>query len=713
MKCLQCGADNHGAARFCGGCGAAALSTEPASSPSLGEAPPGLAMIGREIAGRYRMLAKLGEGGMGTVFRAEQISLKRTVAVKLLRPDVLGNQMLLRRFNAEAEAVAKLNHPNTVNIYDFGQDTDGTLFIAMELIEGRSLRAVIQREAPLPPRRALAIAVQVAASLSDAHARSIVHRDLKPDNVMLQDRGRERDVARVLDFGIAKLRDDTRATQLAMTQQGDMLGTPQYMAPEQIRAEAIDGRTDIYALGCLLYEMVTGRLPYEAPTILAMLSKHLLERPVPPSQRRPELGLPAALDQLILGAMAKSPGERPATMELFSEQLAGLLATLPAGPPEHGGARRAAAGSAVAPTLAPDAPSVAHGAVPPGGGPRVGTPVAYSAVSPSHPSGRAPGGLVAAQPVYPTQPVYPASPGGLVPTQPVYPASPGGLIPTQPVYPASPGGLVAAQPVYPASPGGLVPTQPVYPPAPALPDPRGFAGSVPAPAYLPPPGIAGAGHATHRLRPRLPGKLPILPIGAAVVAGVAVLVLVVATLRKPSARPIRSVDRDPPRSEPHTGEIDPSPSPPVAAVHDQWGASAPLDGNKIDVGQGVQLVVPSTFETSVQDGLTIAHDGTGVLIMAGVIDVAGNDPMKLAQYHARRNGMVFETMKTIFVGGVQRPMAIFHGTFRGVAFRHIAVALLGPSYRVVVMFQAPVPRFASNALDSQVLDLYTRRIILP
>jgi serine/threonine-protein kinase len=281
-------------------------------------------MIGREIAGRYRMLAKLGEGGMGAVFRAEQISLKRTVAVKLLRPDVSAAPTLLRRFNAEAELVAKLSHPNTVNIYDFGQDSDGTLFIAMELIDGRSLREVLQREAPVPLPRALAIAAQIAASLADAHARAIVHRDLKPDNVMLQDRGRERDVVRVLDFGIAKLRDDTRATQAAMTQQGDMLGTPQYMAPEQIRAEPIDGRTDIYALGCLLYEMVTARLPHEAQTVLAMLSKHLVEPAVPPSQRRPDLAIPAAADALILGAMAKDPRARPPTMDAFGEQIAAL-----------------------------------------------------------------------------------------------------------------------------------------------------------------------------------------------------------------------------------------------------------------------------------------------------------------------------------------------------------------------------------------------------
>ncbi|HET9624022.1 MAG TPA: protein kinase, partial [Kofleriaceae bacterium] len=329
MKCAKCGAPDQGSGRFCGVCGAAVSLTEPARSSEAGGVGEPASMIGREIAGRYRMLAKLGEGGMGAVYRAEQISLKRTVAVKLLRPDVLGNQLVLRRFNAEAEAVAKLSHPNTVNIYDFGQDSDGTLFIAMEYIEGRSLRSVVHREAPLAPRRALAIAQQIAASLADAHAHAIVHRDLKPDNVMLMDRGRERDVARVLDFGIAKLRDDNRATQMQMTQQGDMLGTPQYMAPEQIRAEAIDGRTDIYALGCLMYEMVTARLPHEAPTVLAMLSKHLLEQPPAPSARRPDLNLPGALDALIMAAMNKDPAARPQTMEIVGERIAEILAVLP------------------------------------------------------------------------------------------------------------------------------------------------------------------------------------------------------------------------------------------------------------------------------------------------------------------------------------------------------------------------------------------------
>ena len=378
--CARCGAVTSGGARFCGVCGAAMASTEPATRS--GPAPRD-EVIGREIAGRYRVLAKLGEGGMGAVFRAEQISLKRTIAVKLLRPDVSAAPMLLRRFNAEAELVAKLSHPNTVNIYDFGQDSDGTLFIAMELIDGRSLRQVIQREAPIPPPRALAIAAQIAASLADAHGHAIIHRDLKPDNVMLQDRGRERDVVRVLDFGIAKLRDDTRATHAAMTQQGDMLGTPQYMAPEQIRAEPIDGRTDIYALGCLLYEMVTARLPHEAPTVLAMLSKHLVEPAVPPSQRRPDLGIPAAVDALILGAMAKDPRARPQAMEAFGEQIAALRQRLGAEPTAP------QAPAMAAPAAHPDAPHMGPGSAPVGYAPP-------SMPSPTPPPGTMPGAPLAA-----------------------------------------------------------------------------------------------------------------------------------------------------------------------------------------------------------------------------------------------------------------------------------------------------------------------------
>jgi serine/threonine-protein kinase len=290
-------------------------------------------IIGRDVAGRYRVLAKIGEGGMGAVYRAEQISLKRTVALKLLKPSLVSTPMLLRRFNAEAEAVAKLNHPNTVGIYDFGQDSDGSLFIAMEFVDGQSLRKVVGREAPLPPQRALYIAAQIAASLSDAHNHGIVHRDLKPDNVMLQDRGKHSDIARVLDFGIAKLRDDSRAT--AMTQAGDMLGTPQYMSPEQIKGEAIDGRTDVYALAAMLYELLTGRMVFESTTVLSILSKHLMEMPAPPSARRPDLGLSLELDQLVMAGLAKDPAHRFASMEQFGDAMMQVAATL--APMQFGG----------------------------------------------------------------------------------------------------------------------------------------------------------------------------------------------------------------------------------------------------------------------------------------------------------------------------------------------------------------------------------------
>ncbi|HEX5060474.1 MAG TPA: protein kinase [Kofleriaceae bacterium] len=396
MTCPHCHAPLTADARFCPACGKATSPTESGTSwPAAGSAPD---LVGREIAGRYRIVKKLGEGGMGAVYRGEQLSLKRAVAVKVLKPELGANQMILRRFNAEAEAVAKLSHPNTVNIYDFGQDSDGSLFIAMEFIEGRSLREAIQKEGPFSPTRSIAIALQVAASLSDAHAHSIVHRDLKPDNVMLQDRGRNKDVVRVLDFGIAKLRDDNRATQQAMTQAGDMLGTPQYMAPEQIRGEAIDGRTDIYALGCMIYEMVTARLPYEAPTIMAMLSKHLLETPVPPSQRRPDLAIPASIDQLVLGAMAKDPNARAATMEQFAEHLQSLLATLPADPNRSAGmsVQQGAATPFAPPTQPPPAYTPAGFAPPttppPSGGASYAAPtpppagVAYAPPSASAPT---------------------------------------------------------------------------------------------------------------------------------------------------------------------------------------------------------------------------------------------------------------------------------------------------------------------------------------
>ncbi len=259
---------------------------------------------------------------MGTVYRAEQISLKRKVAVKLLKPEMSADAALVRRFNSEAKLAAKLNHPNTVTLYDFGQDDDGSLFIAMEFVEGESLREVMVRQGPIRVPRAIHICQQICSSISDAHSHGIIHRDLKPDNVMLTSRSKKTDVVRVLDFGIAKLRDGQGdITAMPMTQAGDLLGTPQYMAPEQIRGETIDARTDVYAMGAMVYEIITGRLPFEAPTLMAILSKHLTELPTPPIERRADLKIPPELSALVVAAMAKNPNDRPLSMDAFNEGL--------------------------------------------------------------------------------------------------------------------------------------------------------------------------------------------------------------------------------------------------------------------------------------------------------------------------------------------------------------------------------------------------------
>lgn len=306
-KCPSCGTNVHAGARFCGACGSAMTAGE---------------MTDRVISGKYKILSKLGEGGMGAVYRAEQISVERPVALKLLKPELSNVEGLVRRFNAEAKVAAKLNHPNTVTLFDFGQEGDGSLFIVMELVKGRSLRQLISSKGAVPVETSLFIAEQVCASLADAHEHGIIHRDLKPDNVMLTVRGRQDNIVRVLDFGIAKLRDDGRTTQNPMTQAGDLLGTPQYMAPEQIRGEKVDARTDVYAMGCMLYEMLTGKLPFTGKTVMAILGKHLTDAPEPMSKKRPGLAFPADLEQLILQCMQKDQEARPPSMEVLGDRIA-------------------------------------------------------------------------------------------------------------------------------------------------------------------------------------------------------------------------------------------------------------------------------------------------------------------------------------------------------------------------------------------------------
>jgi len=253
-------------------------------------------MIGTTV-GKYRIVGALGRGGMGTVYKAVDESLGREVAVKVLNADLLAPDRMAR-FKAEAVTLARLSHPHIAHVYELASSGDNLLMV-MECIQGETLEQVVARHGPLPIDRAVRIVAQVLDALQHAHRAGIVHRDLKPANLMVTAGG---DV-KVMDFGIARVQGATR-----LTGEGYMLGTPAYMAPEQVRGDEVDARTDLYAMGVVLYQLVTGRLPFEADTTVAMIQKQLNEPPTPARQLRGDI--PAWLDDVLTRALAKPPAER-------------------------------------------------------------------------------------------------------------------------------------------------------------------------------------------------------------------------------------------------------------------------------------------------------------------------------------------------------------------------------------------------------------------
>ncbi|MCB9728912.1 MAG: protein kinase [Deltaproteobacteria bacterium] len=272
-------------------------------------------LVGTTVAGRFEIIRTLGQGGMGTVYEARQLAMDRRVALKLIHPHVVQSQAGVERFAREMQATARIRHPNTIQVYDYGQTEEGRLYLAMEFLEGRSLAEVIRDEGPLGFERVVHIGTQVARALHAAHSEGIVHRDLKPDNIMLIDRYGERDQLQVLDFGIAHFLDQSH-TQL--TTDGAIIGTPAYMAPEQAKGVGVDARTDLYALGVVLYEMVTGSAPFRGPTTVSVLVMHVQVPPRPPSEL---VEVPDALESLILALLAKAPDQRPATAAEVVERL--------------------------------------------------------------------------------------------------------------------------------------------------------------------------------------------------------------------------------------------------------------------------------------------------------------------------------------------------------------------------------------------------------
>jgi serine/threonine-protein kinase len=273
--------------------------------------------------GSYQLMEPLGTGGMGEVWRARHRLLAREAAIKLVRPELLGasteaeTKGVLRRFEREARATAMLNSPHTIQVFDFGITQDGAFYYVMELLTGRDLESLVREFGPLPASRAIYLLRQVAHSLADAHARGLVHRDIKPANIYVCRMGLEYDFAKVLDFGLVKMKQSRHPDTLT-TIEHTTSGTPAYMAPETILGDTeIDRRADVYALGCVAYFLLTGELVFEADTPMKVLMHHLNTAPIPPSQRT-ELPIPRELDEFVLACLEKNPARRPQNAgELF------------------------------------------------------------------------------------------------------------------------------------------------------------------------------------------------------------------------------------------------------------------------------------------------------------------------------------------------------------------------------------------------------------
>jgi serine/threonine-protein kinase len=264
-------------------------------------------LIGVVVAERYRIVEPIGRGGMGIVYKVEHVRIGKLLAMKLLTGELSRNREVVRRFKQEALTVSKLSSPNTVQVFDFGA-SEGLTYLVMELVSGEDLARVLRTTGPMPFARLGKVVIQVCSSLSEAHQQGIVHRDVKPENVMLV-RGRDgADVAKVLDFGLAKLREGADLNDV--TSQGAIVGTPYFMAPEQIRGEPVDPRSDIYALGALMYRALTGHYPFNGPTPMAVFTKHLSEPPVPPVVRSPEIEIPLGVNAIVLKALEKSSADR-------------------------------------------------------------------------------------------------------------------------------------------------------------------------------------------------------------------------------------------------------------------------------------------------------------------------------------------------------------------------------------------------------------------
>jgi serine/threonine protein kinase len=283
--------------------------------PASGMADP---LVGTTLDGRYLIEKVLGEGGMGLVYKAKHVVLGKSLAIKVLKPEVSQDPQVMERFKREAQSATSIGSPHIIDISDFGALPSGATYFVMEFLDGPSLKAVMEGDRPegspgqpMENGRILHVGIQLCDALGAAHERGIVHRDLKPDNIHLVKQGNDPDFVKVLDFGIAKV---AGGADKKLTQAGQVFGTPHYMSPEQCSGREVDRRTDIYAVGVMLYEMATGSVPFDADNLMGILTKHVYEQPIPPRELPPPVDVPPGLEAVILKCLAKAPEHRYQTM---------------------------------------------------------------------------------------------------------------------------------------------------------------------------------------------------------------------------------------------------------------------------------------------------------------------------------------------------------------------------------------------------------------
>jgi len=295
----------------------------PNDGQTLRSAAPASDLVGQVVADRYHVVKKLGEGGMGQVYLAEHVKMGRRSAIKVMNPAMVHDPDAVARFNREASNASRITHPNVCAIYDFGETPDGLIYLAMEFIEGEPLTDLLEREGALAVPRATAIFLQTADALQAAHDLGIVHRDLKPDNIMLSRKKGGGDTVKVVDFGIAKAVGGDQAGQ-KVTKTGLVVGTPEFMSPEQLSGDTLDGRSDLYSLALVFYRMLIGKLPFEATSVQETMIKRLTDEPITLAEARPDLSFPPGLQPVLDTALARTPMERYQSVAKFAADVAAV-----------------------------------------------------------------------------------------------------------------------------------------------------------------------------------------------------------------------------------------------------------------------------------------------------------------------------------------------------------------------------------------------------